>query len=73
MAPTHPSLAMCKVMVCRADLTEHEIRDSIARRAEARKAKDYAAADQERLHLAARGILIMDSPTGSTWRPGIQE
>ena len=57
----------------RAGLTEQDVQDSIARRAAARAAKDYAASDAEREFLAGKGILIMDMPTGTVWRPGVQE
>ena len=40
----------------------------IAARAEARKAKDFAAADAIRDELLARGVEIMDAPGGTTWR-----
>ena len=40
----------------------------IAARAEARKAKDFAAADRIRAELAAGGVEIMDTPRGTTWR-----
>jgi cysteinyl-tRNA synthetase len=52
-------------------VTEKDIEESIVRRAAARAAKDYAAADRERTLLAERGILIMDGPQGSQWRPGV--
>ncbi len=45
--------------------------ERIAARAEARAAKDFAAADAVRQELAAVGINIMDSPQGTTWRPGL--
>ena len=40
-------------------------------RAEARKAKDFATADRVRQELEQLGIWIMDSPQGTTWRPGL--
>jgi cysteinyl-tRNA synthetase len=40
----------------------------VAQRIAARKAKDFAAADQIRKALAEEGIEIMDGPQGSTWR-----
>jgi cysteinyl-tRNA synthetase len=43
----------------------------IIARAEARKAKDFAAADAVRKELEAVGIYIMDTPQGTTWRPGL--
>ncbi len=53
-------------------MTEEAVEESIARRADARAGKDYAAADRERAYLAERGILIMDGPQGTQWRPGVQ-
>lgn len=44
------------------------VEEQIARRAEARKAKDFAAADAIRQAMAERGVEIMDSPGGTTWR-----
>ena len=40
----------------------------IARRGEAKKAKRYAEADAIRGELAALGILLEDTPAGTTWR-----
>lgn len=40
----------------------------VAKRIEARKAKEFAEADRIRKELAAEGIEIMDGPKGSTWR-----
>jgi cysteinyl-tRNA synthetase len=45
-----------------------EIRVLIAKREEARKAKDFAAADMFRDELKARGVLLEDGPKGTTWR-----
>ncbi|MFN7147340.1 MAG: DALR domain-containing protein, partial [Myxococcota bacterium] len=45
-----------------------EVEARIAARAAARAGKDWAEADRLRAELDAEGILVMDSPTGSTWR-----
>ncbi|MEH6774066.1 MAG: cysteine--tRNA ligase [Cereibacter changlensis] len=39
-------------------------------RADARQARDFARADALRDGIAAAGVVIMDSPTGVTWRLG---
>ena len=45
-----------------------EIDALVAERVAARQAKDYAKSDALRDELAARGVEVMDSATGSTWR-----
>ncbi|MEQ1817025.1 MAG: cysteine--tRNA ligase [Terricaulis sp.] len=45
-----------------------EIDRLVADRVEARASKDYAKSDQLRDALAARGVEVMDSASGSTWR-----
>ncbi len=47
--------------------TEAEIMQAIADRAAARSAKDFARADRIRKEMESRGVLIKDSPTGTTW------
>lgn len=45
-----------------------EIERLIAERAEAKKAKDWSRADAIRDELKARGVLLTDSPAGTTWK-----
>ncbi|GAB4479001.1 MAG: cysteine--tRNA ligase [Erythrobacter tepidarius] len=52
-----------------ATITEAEIEDALARRKQARAAKDFAAADAIRDELSARGVEVMDGdPLGWEWR-----
>lgn len=52
----------------RVGLTEDNLERMIAQRAAARKNKDYKTGDAIRDALAARGILLQDSPKGTDWR-----
>ena len=45
-----------------------EIEALIAKRAQAKKNKDWAIADAIRNELKERGIVLEDSPTGTTWK-----
>jgi cysteinyl-tRNA synthetase len=45
-----------------------EIEELIEKRAQAKKAKDFAAADGIRQSLKDRGIILEDGPAGTTWR-----
>ena len=47
-----------------------EVEALIAERITARTARDWAAADRIRDRLTALNIVVMDSPTGATWRMG---
>ena len=54
-----------------AGITEAEIEAALARRREARAAKDFAASDALRDELAARGVEVMDGdPLGWEWKLG---
>jgi len=45
-----------------------EIEELIEKRAQAKKAKDYAAADSIRQNLKERGIILEDGPGGTSWK-----
>ena len=47
--------------------SEEEIGRLIAERLEARKSKDFKRSDAIRDDLAARGVVLKDSPAGTTW------
>lgn len=47
---------------------DHEIKELIAKRAEAKKAKDFALADRIRNDLLERGITLIDSREGTTYK-----
>lgn len=51
-----------------AQADDAEIEALIQKRQEARAARDFAEADRLRDELLARGILIEDSPSGTSWR-----
>jgi cysteinyl-tRNA synthetase len=51
-----------------AAMDDAEIARRIARRAEMKRRKDYAAADAERSALEEAGIVLEDGPSGTAWR-----
>ena len=53
-----------------ASLSEDDIQAQIAQRAAAKAAKNFAEADRIRKDLAEQGIVLKDSPTGTTWERG---
>jgi cysteinyl-tRNA synthetase len=50
-----------------AGLSDDAILDLIEQRAQAKKAKDFAQADRIRNELQAKGIVLKDSASGTTW------
>jgi cysteinyl-tRNA synthetase len=50
-----------------ASLDDAAIQTLIAERAAAKAGKDFARADQIRKDLAAQGVVLKDSPAGTTW------
>jgi len=56
--------------LAQSQLTPERIEQLIAERAAARKAKDFKRGDTIRDQLAEQGVILKDSPTGTTWTIG---
>jgi len=56
-----------KFLKAGSSLDETAIRSLIEQRAAAKQAKNFAEADRVRNQLLAQGIVLKDSPTGTTW------
>ncbi len=52
------------------EVSAEEVEALIQERIESRKAKNFARADEIRDDLKARGIILEDSPSGTTWKTG---
>ena len=50
-----------------SSLDEAAIRERIDQRAAAKQAKNFAEADRIRQELLARGVVLKDSASGTTW------
>ena len=63
---------LCDVLglaaVKKEEILDKEIEDLIAERQEARKAKNFARADEIRDELLAKGIILKDTREGVKWK-----
>jgi cysteinyl-tRNA synthetase len=66
-APSHFLEAQKQRGLAQTQLTPETIEQLIAERAAARKAKDFKRGDAIRDQLAEHGVILKDSPTGTTW------
>jgi cysteinyl-tRNA synthetase len=64
----HDLLGRDEARLRESDLGLGEIEALISARSEAKKRRDFAEADRIRADLLAQGILLEDSPGGTTWR-----
>ena len=60
---------MKTISLRRANLTTEELEEKIQQRLHARSEKDFETADRIRTELETKGILLMDTPNGTNWRP----
>ena len=66
--PAAAALAIRDRAAARLGIDPSEVEARLAERAAARRARDFAKGDAIRDALAARGIAIMDGPSGTTWK-----
>jgi cysteinyl-tRNA synthetase len=64
--------SLCAKAILRADIDADHVERLLATRTKARATKDWAEADRVRDELTSLGIEVMDTPTGTTWRPAIR-
>ncbi len=63
-------LSLRRAEDARSSVSSDEIEQLIAERQAARRRRDFAAADRVRDELAARGIILEDTPSGTRWKVG---
>jgi cysteinyl-tRNA synthetase len=52
----------------KAEISDADIAKLVAEREDAKKARDFAKADSIRSQLKAKGVILADSPKGTTWK-----
>lgn len=65
--PASEILRLKRQLLPELGISEPEIEEAIQRRKDARAQKDFAAADQVRTDMTAKGIELRDTPQGTVW------